>query len=231
MSMVRAPMPRAGLLMMRAQAQVIGRVVDHAQVGQHILDLRPIEEPSAADDAVGDAVALEGVLHGVGLGVHPVEHRVVLPLPPLLNAGDDLGGHILRLVRLVHRHIQADLIPCPLLRPQLLALAPLVVLDDGVGCVQDVLGGAVVLLQPDDPSALVLLLEGEDILNGSAAEAINGLVVVAHHADVLPLPRQGGRQQVLQVVGVLVFVDEDVAELVLLILPCLLVFQEQADGM
>ena len=142
-----------------------------------------------------------------------------------------MGGHVLGLVRLVHGHVQADLIPCPLLRPQLLALAALVVLDDGVGGVQDVLGGAVVLLQPDDPGALVLLLEGEDIFDGCSAEPVNGLVVVAHHADVLPLPRQGGRQEVLEVVGVLVFVDEDVAELVLPILPRLLVFQQQADGM
>ena len=90
---------------------------------------------------------------------------------------------------------------------------------------------AAVLRQPDDPSALVLLLEGENIFDGGAAEPVDGLVVVAHHADVLPLACQGGRQQVLEVVGVLVFVDEDVAELVLPILPCLLVFQEQADGM
>ena len=107
----------------------------------------------------------------------------------------------------------------------------MLLLDDGVGRVQDVLGGAVVLLQPDDPGALVLLLEGEDILDGGAAEAVDGLVVVAHHADVLrSLPARVDGQQVLQVVGVLVLVDQHVAELVLVIVPHLLVLLEQTDG-
>ena len=56
----------------------------------------------------------------------------------------------------------------------------------GVGGVQDVLGGAVVLLQPDEPGALgILLLKAQDVLDVSPPEAVNALVVVAYHADVL----------------------------------------------
>ena len=57
------------------EAQVVGVVVDGAQVGQHVLDLQAVKELHAAVDLVGDAVALEGHLQGVGLGVGAVEDR------------------------------------------------------------------------------------------------------------------------------------------------------------
>ena len=47
------------------QAQVVRAVVDEAQICQHILDLGPVEEARAADDAVWDAVALERVFERV----------------------------------------------------------------------------------------------------------------------------------------------------------------------
>mgnify|MGYP007060499287 CR=1 FL=1 len=120
--------------------------------------------------------------------------------------------------------------PAPCLRPQLLALPALVVADDGVGRVQDVAGGAVVLLQSDGAAAGVLLLEGEDVLDGGPPEAVDGLVVVSHHAEVLIAPRQGGGQAVLQIVGVLILVNEDIAELLLVVAAHLLKAQQQAHG-
>ena len=114
--------------------------------------------------------------------------------------------------------------------PQVLALAAPVVPDDGVGRLQDIAGGAVVLLQANDPGVLVLTLEGEDVFNGGATEPVDGLVVVTHHADVLPSSRQKPGQEVLEVVGVLILVDEDVAELPLVELPDVLVLLEEADG-
>jgi hypothetical protein len=84
-----------------------------------------------------------------------------------------------------------------------------------VGGVENALGGAVILLELDDGGVGVIFLEVEDVLEVGAAPAVNGLPVVAHHADVL-----GGRGQefgdlVLGMVGVLVFVDHDVLELLL----------------
>ena len=62
--------------------------------------------------------------------------------------------------------------------------------DHGVGGVQDVLGRAVVLLQTDGPGPGVLLFKAEDVLDVGPPEAIDTLVVVAYHADVLPSPGQ-----------------------------------------
>ena len=212
------------------QAQVILRVVQHRQIGHHVLHLRPVKKPGAADDAIGDAVFLAGVLHLVGLGVHAIENGVVLPPAALAVVLQNAGGHILGLVVLVHGGVQGQLVPVPGLGPQLLALAALVVADDGVGRLQNVPGGAIVLLQADDPAALILLLEGQNILNGGPTEAIDRLVIVTHHAEVFVAPRQKRGQEILQVVGVLILVDEYIAELFLIIFPHVLKLLEQADG-
>ena len=154
---------------------------------------------------------------------------MVLPLPALTKVLQNLVGHILGLVVLVHGGVQPEHVPGPGAGPQLLALAALVVADDGVGRVQDVAGGAVVLLQTDGAAALVLLLEGEDVLDGGPPEAVDGLVVVAHHAEVLIPPRQGGGQQILQVIGILILVDQDIAEFFLIVRPHLVKALQQPD--
>ena len=117
-----------------------------------------------------------------------------------------------------------------LVGPELLALALSVVGDDGVGRVQDVGGASVVLLKADDPAALVLAFKAQDIFNGGAAEFIDALVIVAHHADIAPAPRQKRGQAVLQAVRVLVLVDEHIAEAALPVLQHVGVFLQELDG-
>ncbi|MPM55031.1 hypothetical protein SDC9_101816 [bioreactor metagenome] len=213
-----------------AQAQVVGGVVQGVEIGQHVLDLRPVEEAGAADDAIGNAVALTGGFQLVGLGVEPIQNGVVLPPPALGVSCQNLSRHVLGLVVFVHGGIQPQRLPCGLAGPEIFTLAALIVADDGVGRLKNMLGGAVILLQADHPGALVLLLEGQNVFDGRPSEAVDGLVVVPHHADVPVPPRQGGHQQVLQMIGVLIFVDEDVAELILVIPAHLLVVLEQAHG-
>ena len=69
--------------------------------------------------------------------------------------------------------------------PELLALARLVVLHHRAGGRQNVLGGAVVLLQPDGLGVRKVALEIQDVADVRAAPAIDRLVLVAHHADVV----------------------------------------------
>ena len=78
--------------------------------------------------------------------------------------------------------------------PELFALPAHIVRNHGVGGIQNGLSRPVVLLQTDDPGPGVLLLKRQDILNGSAAETVDTLVIVTHHADIAPLPGQQCRQ-------------------------------------
>ena len=90
--------------------------------------------------------------------------------------------------------------------------------DHGVGRIQNVLGRTVILLQPDHSRTLILLFEAEDILNIGAAKAVDTLVVIAHHADIAVSPRQQAGQQILQMIGILIFVHQHITELPLIVL-------------
>ena len=210
------------------QAQVVPGRQQHGQVGQHVLDLGAVEEAHAAHYAVGDAVALEGELKAVGLGVHAVEHGAVAEVPAAPAPGEDARGDELRLVVLVLRRVEQELVPGAGVGPERFALALGVVGDDGVGCVQYVAGGAVVLLQADGAAALELLFKAEDILDGGAAELVDALVVVAHHADVAPAAGQHGGQHVLEVVRVLILVYQHIFELTLVVLEHIRALAEEA---
>ena len=212
------------------QSQLVCAVIDHAQIGQHILDLGAVKEACAADDAVRDAAALERVFHRVRLRVRAVEHGEILEILPL-GHGDNAAGNVIGLIRLACRLVDRDAVARSVLRPELFALAPPVVRDDGVGRVQNGLRGAVVLLQADDTCALELLFKGKNVLDSRAAEFVDGLVVVADDADVFIPARKQRCQLILQLVRVLILVDHDVVELALVIRPHVLKLLKQLDGL
>ena len=114
--------------------------------------------------------------------------------------------------------------------PQLLALTADVVADHLVGSAQDVAGRAVVLLKPDGFGVFELLFKLKDVGNRRAAELVDGLVVVTDHADVLEMPRQQTGQHILGIVGVLIFVYQHIAELVLIELEHVRVVLQQQHG-
>ena len=112
-----------------------------------------------------------------------------------------------------------------------LAQLGLVVFDDGVGRLHDVLGGAVVLLQLEDLQLRVVALEIEDVGDVGAAEGVDALGVVAHHADVALLGRQLAGDEVLRVVGVLVLVHHHEPEQVLVLVQHVGMVPEQHVGL
>ena len=92
------------------------------------------------------------------------------------------------------------------------------------------LGGAVILLQPNDPCVLVLLFKIQDILNVGPPETVDGLVIVTHHAEVPVSPGQQAGEEILQVVGVLILVHQHIPELFLVVVQHLRFLLQQRDG-
>ena len=162
--------------------------MDHAEIGKHVLDFCTVKELGTAIDHIGDTIALEGIFQLVGLGIHAVKNGIIVPLRPLRYPSDDLRGHILGLVIFVHGGVCADQITALTLGPKLLTFATVVITDDCIGCLENVFGGAVILFQADDTRTLILLFKGQNILNGSTAETIDGLVIVTYHTNIFPLP-------------------------------------------
>ena len=188
--------------------------VDHRlEVGERVLDLAPVVEPGAADDLVRHAHAGEVLLHHPALRVGAVEDGDVGPaqVAAVVQLGD-LAGDPLRLVDLVVAVVPHDRVAVAAVGPQLLRLAAEVVADDGVGGVEDRLRRPVVLLQHHDRDVREGVLELEDVPHVRSPELVDRLVAVAHDADVAVLLREQEDHLVLDGVGVLVLVDEDVLE-------------------
>ena len=70
-------------------------------------------------------------------------------------------------------------------RPKSLILPALVIADHRVGRIQNVTGGAVVLLQLDDLCAREGTLKVQDIADIGTPELVDGLIIIAHHAEIL----------------------------------------------
>ena len=114
--------------------------------------------------------------------------------------------------------------------PQRLRLALEVVVDHGVGGVEDRLGAAVVLVEHDRRDLGERVLELQDVAEVGAAEPVHRLVAVTDDADVLVTAGEQQDDLVLGLVGVLVLVDEDVLEAPPIVIEDVGVLAEQPHG-
>ena len=213
-----------------AQPHIIARVDDDGQIAVDVLDLLAVKEALTAYNAVRDARTGEIGFNGVGLGIHAVEHGVVLQARTLAQMLADDIGDMAGLVLLVRGCIVVDLFAIPALGPEGLALAAHIVFDNAVGGVQNIRGGAIVLLKPDRFGATEHLLKIQDIFDRSAAEFIDGLVVIADNADIVGAACEQPHQMELSHTGILILIHNDIAEAVLVVFPRLGIVLQQADS-
>ena len=209
-----------------AQADGVTGVVQHPKVGDDVTDLPAFVEPHPADHLVGDAGADEDLLHGARRVIGAVENgHVVVREVTAIDQFIDLGGHEPGLVVLVVGDVADDRLAVPGVSPQFLLPPARVARDHRVGRREDGLRGAVVLLQQDRGGVGEVALEVLDVADRRTPEGIDRLVGVAHHAQFrgryavvfhsgvgAAHPDQLAHQHVLGVIGVLVLVDQDVAE-------------------
>ena len=236
-----------GLVQNAAHVHIVIGVAQGAQVGERILDFLTLVEASATDHAVRQAGSHEHVLEGSGLRVGTVENRNVTGLHAVLvRQAVNFAGDVACLGVLRFGNVTDNLRARAGGGPQLLRAAVRVAFNDRIRRGEDVLRGTVVLLQQDRVGVRVVLLEVRNIADIRATEGINGLVGVTHHgqlsrghgvrvgAAVRRCLRVGAdqftHQLVLSVVGVLVFVHEDVAELAAVVVCDFGELLQQEDG-
>ena len=213
------------------QTQIVARVVDDGKIRKHVLDLGALEELGAAHDLIRYAVAFEGVFERVRLCVHAVQHGIFFPVPAAVVVHHDAADDKICLVLLVENRLDEHAVARARIGPESLALPASVVLDDGVRRVEDILRGAVVLLQADRAAALVFLFKVQNIRDVRAAEFVNALVIVADDADIALFPHELLHQKILQAVRVLILVDEHITELAAVVLAHLALLLQQRDRM
>ena len=102
-----------------------------------------------------------------------------------------------------------------ILCPQTLRRSVRIVLDDRIRRIQDRLRRAIVLLELDELCLRIVLLEIHDIPKIRSAPGINTLVCITDRADILRIPCDVLRHQVLRMVRILIFIDQNIVESVL----------------
>ena len=205
---------------------VVARVLQQAQVGQRMLDLGAFEKAQAAIDPVRHAGVEQRRLDDPALRVAAIQHRDLLAIHAIAHQLAHLVDHPLRLGQVAGRLDHAHRLARALVGAQVLAQALGVVADQRIGAVQDVAVAAVVLLELDLVLHVELAHEVGHVADPRAAKRIDALVVVAHgqhaargaevrvtgHGGIAAATGQQLDPGVLQLVGVLELVDQDVAE-------------------
>ena len=85
-------------------------------------------------------------------------------------------------------------------------------MNDCVCRIQNFFGGTIVLFQFDNSCVGEVFFKIQNVADVSTSPAINTLVVVPYHAQVLVFCRQHMHQFILRCVGILIFVYHDIAE-------------------
>ena len=229
-----------------AQKSRVVVVVDpEPKPGAQVLDFGTVEKAGAARDLVGNVRLAQGFLERLGLVVGAVQHGKVPQFLKLRPTGADAAGaqaldarhgafgFVVFAVGIDHAHRLAFAQVAPqVLREQLGVGA-----DHVVGGAQDGAGGAVVLFQLDDLERGEVQRQAFEVVQRGAAPAVDRLVIVAHRRKTRLSGRLAADQQlehfVLRGVGVLVFIDQHMADQALPFLAhgfmVLQQFERQAD--
>ena len=194
------------------EGEVVGRLGDQAEVGEGVADLGPLIEAKAADDLVGEADGDEPLLELAGLELGADEDGAVVERTAAAEVRLDLLADAARFLRPVPDADDLDPVALVDLGPQRLAEPAGIVGDEAGGGGEDVRGRAIILLEPDDLGPGEVGFEAEDVGDLRPAPRIDRLVVVADAAKVATRLGEQLQPFILAGVGVLIFVDQDVAE-------------------
>ena len=215
--------------MMRLQRDRIGLRLREFQIRQNIFDFSALVVADAAHHVVLQVVAAHRFFNLPRLRIGAVQNRdlAIRILAPNFVGGI---GDEKRFVFGVLRGIDGDLVAFVGFRPEPLAFALQIIRDHDAGGFENIFRRAVILFKPNDFRVGKVFFEIENIANIGAAPAIDGLIFVAHHADVVVPLREQAHQLVLAAIGVLILVDHDVAEAAIPRVAGCLIVREQADG-
>ena len=192
-----------------------------------MLDFLPFKKAQAAVNAVGNAGCQQRVFEYARLGVGAVEQGNLAQCRAVAVQGVDFAGNPLRFFVVTHGLEDAQRLARAPVGPQVFAQPVAVVFDDGVGSVQNVAARAVVLFQPDEVGVGKFAFKIMHVAHIRAAKAVDGLVIIANAEKARLLARKQLQPAVLQDVGVLKFVDQNVRKAHLVVLAQRLVVGEQ----
>ena len=126
--------------------------------------------------------------------------------------------------------IKLQFLACCALGPQVLAQATRVIGNQRVGGFQYIGGRTVVLFQAVQGGRREILLETLHVFHARPAKTVNGLIVIADREQVVLLARQQAQPGILQLVGVLELIHQQVAETLPVMLQQVVLVAQQFMG-
>ena len=187
---VASPKPALGRVDDALEGEVVGRLRDHAQIGQRVADLHALVEARPADDAVGQAELDEALLEFAHLerGAHQKRDLVERMVLSLVAGGAlqllDLLADGARFFLRVPGAGDLDLFAGDVFGAESFSEPAFVVGDEMRSGRQDMSGASVVSFQPNNLGAGEVMVESENVIDLRPAPAIDRLIVIADAADV-----------------------------------------------
>ena len=183
-----------------------------------MFDFLAFVKAQPAVDFVGNAAAEQALFDDAGLGVAAVEDGDFVQIPAFAFEGFGFVNDELGFFEVGKGGVVADFVTGFGVGAQVFAEAFVVVFDNGVGGGEDVADGAVVLFEFDGRIDAELFHQCGHVADVRAAETVDALVVVADGKHCRVATRHEFEPGVLQLVGVLELVDQNVIEAVLVVL-------------
>ena len=201
------------------QGVVVVGINRQPQISECVFDLLPLIKAQAAIDFIGQAGTEQGLLENARLGIAAVEHGNLRQIHAVAVQGFDFFYHKLSFFTVGKGGKEADFFTMLGFSAQVLAQAAVVMGNHGIGCSKDIAHRTIVLLQLDRRGYLKFTHEVGHIAHARPSETVDALVVVAYGKYDSMLPSQKFEPIVLQFIGVLEFVHQDVVEAVLVVSP------------
>ena len=201
-----------------------------------MFDLGTLKKPQAAIHAVRHGSIEKRSLNDPTLGIAAVKHRdlvsggnpfAAIAVTTIAQELLDFLNHPMRLGQVARGLHHPNRLTCPLCGVQVFTQTGFVVLDQFVGCVQDMAVAAVVLFQFDLVLDRVLAHKVSHIAHPCTAKSINALIVITHGQHRAARTTEQLDPSVLKTVGVLKFINQYMREALLVVLAqCIVVAQE-----
>ena len=219
--------PAGGEIHHPGEGRVVIPIGNQAQIGQGVLDFLAFEKAQTAIHPVRQTGGEQGMFEHTRLGIAAIEQGDLAAGVAVAGERLDFLDDPARLVQIGTRLEYPDRLAGTGLGPQVLAQALRIVLDDGIGRIEDVAVGTVVLLQTDHVLHMEFTLEVAHIAHLGATERINALVIIA---DAEQAGAAAGKQLqpfVLKHIGILKLIHQNMPEAFLVVPPQRLVALQQ----
>ena len=204
---------------------VIQRIGTETEIRQGILDFLALVERRPAVNTVGYTVLAQLILEDTRLGISPIKNSHVVKMFLVLLDNDFRYSR--RFVAVATIRSELHRFSYRFLGKDLLIDLVLIMMNEAVSRLDDGLRRAVVLLQLEEFGVRIPLPESEDVTDIRSTERVDGLGIIAHYAYLILRLCEHLHNHILRVVGILVFVHQDILEDTLIVVQDIRIGLEQ----